>query len=149
MNENYSSQELAKHWRQSLANARRNYVVAKRRRRLATLADLASNLFSIAARNNGMRYEISSKPLSGKANEMYEKAEENYRAAMLDYKGKIAEMNLKNSIRNSGAKKSVNLLQTMVSPVAPLKREVRSLPWKRDILSEIKSWKTPQWLNKK
>ena len=73
---------------------------ARRQRNVAAFVDFATNLLSLAAYNKGARYRIGTSHLST-AQPQYLKAKENYNIAMNDYKGKIAEINLLKSIKNS------------------------------------------------
>lgn len=80
---------------------------ARRQHNVAAFVDFATNLLSLAAYNKGARYRIGTSHLST-AQPQYLKAKENYNIAMNDYKGKIAEINLLKSIKNSQSASSAH-----------------------------------------
>ena len=78
--------------------ADREYKKARQKRNAAAFADFATNLLSLVGHNKGMRYNVAGAPLAANAANNFDKAQERYRRALVDYKGAIAEKNLKNSV---------------------------------------------------
>lgn len=94
----YSSEDteqLEKHWLSQLRNYEKEYRKAARRRNVAAFADFTKNLLSIVAQSRGMRQNVVGVSSTGMANKEYEKAQERYRNAYIDYEGKIAALKLK------------------------------------------------------
>lgn len=76
-----------------LKSAEEDYRRASRHRTAAAVADFATNLLSAVGRSKGLRYDITGRQLTGSTNSAYNNAQERYRKAMIDYKGKIAASN--------------------------------------------------------
>ncbi len=89
--------------------ADREYKKARQKRNAAAFADFATNLLSIVGHNKGLRYNVAGSPLTANAASDFDKAQERYRRALVDYKGVIAENNLKKSI-------AVNKADLFVTP---------------------------------
>ena len=148
MNEMYTSSALEGVWKESLDNARKNYDRARRRRDAAAISDFAANLLSFVGRNSGMRYNVGTKPLSGSANDKYEQACERYSKALIDYKGKIAGLNLRNSVasavKNEKQPASIHFVPFVGQPQGNAFNHAST-----NIMDDIKKMKTPYWLTKK
>lgn len=148
MNEMYSSSVLEAAWKESLDNARKNYDRARRRRNAAAISDFAANLLSFVGRNSGMRYNVGTNPLSGSANDKYEQARERYSKALIDYKGKIAGLNLRNSVasavKNEKKTASIHFVPFVGQPQGNAFNHAST-----NIMDDIKKMKTPYWLTKK
>lgn len=97
MSNNDNTELLKKHWLSQLNNYENEYRRANRRRNIAAFADFTKNLLSLVAQNGTIRYNVTGKPRAGVANKEYEEAQERYRKALVDYEGKIAALQLKQS----------------------------------------------------
>lgn len=97
MSNNDNTELLKKHWLSQLNNYENEYRRANRRRNVAAFADFTKNLLSLVAQNGTIRYNVTGKPRAGVANKEYEEAQERYRKALVDYEGKMAALQLKQS----------------------------------------------------
>jgi len=144
MSEKYPSAALKTLWEESLRNARNNYNRAKRQRTAAAISDFATNLLTMIGRGNGIRYNIAPKPVAGSVAAKFDDVREQYRKAMLDYKGKIAAQNLMRQGSSSSIGNKSMLTNAIVPPVI-----IPNPTPSKTIMDEIKSIKTPSWLTQK
>ena len=76
---------------------------AKRQRNVAALIDFATNLASLAGYSKGARYLFGTSQLN-RQQPLYLQTKQNYKKAMSDYKGRLAEIGLLKKIKeNKGA----------------------------------------------
>ena len=99
-----------------LDNERQRFERVKHQRNAASIADLASNLLNLAGYSKGARVSLATNNVA-KQQGVYEQARERYNAAMKDYQAKIADVNLRQKIKENNAVplKTVGFL----SPAAP------------------------------
>lgn len=144
-----------KSWIRSIVDARMACKRADNRRNAAAIADFASNLLSLVARDKGMIYDVAGDGVSNVANEAFENTQELYRkAASLDYRGRIAEKTFNN--RDSQERKSASFGNIIPSSAIPTfadqyaKSFKKIKPLKDDIVQKIKNVrKTPIWYSNK
>lgn len=168
MNYNNTPEGINEYWQATLKKYEDDVRRAHHKRKAAAFTDFTKTLFSIIGRNKGLRYDVAGEPRSGVANEQYEKAQERYRNALIDYKGKIATLNLapdnddkqlkfaSSSYINTPwfSKTQIGLVpqQNPIKTDVPKSPNYTGVPWHRNILSEIKNLKYPEWytnINKK
>lgn len=78
----------------------KRFKEAKRQRNIAAIVDFTTNLVSLAGYNKGARY-LAGTSLLGKQQPLYLQSKQNYRKAMNDYNGKIAEIGLLKKIKEN------------------------------------------------
>ncbi len=142
---NYKNRDEAA-MKEAVLDAGREYKRAKQRRTAAAFVDFATNLLSLVGRNKGLRYNVAASPITGKAANSFEKAQERYRRALIDYKGVIAENNLKKSIAdNRGTVSSTSKMKFLTSvPYSPIND--KSASWKKmGVIGNIRNIKKPVW----
>ncbi len=134
-----------------LEKARKEYKAGERRRDVAAIVDFATNLLAQVGRNKGLRYKVAGRAATEGAVNEFEKAQERYRRALVDYKGAIASDNLKNSSWWSDSTSSASGTLRLPEFLKPQSRT----PYKKgtyvppgNIVRAIENIKTPVWYNK-
>ena len=100
-----------------LEEERRRYSRSKQNMNAAAISDFASNLLSLAGYNKGARVSLATNNVAARKGQ-YDVARERYQAALKDYEAKIADMNLRQRIKQNAPLKPVGSTQTGIAPAA-------------------------------
>ena len=101
-----------------LDEERRRYSRFRQNLNAAAISDFASNLLSLAGYNRGARVSLATNNVAVSKGQ-YDVARERYQAALKDYEARIADVNLRQRMKQNAPLKPVGFVSTANVGIAP------------------------------